>query len=267
LWFALCSYGGLYAISAYPADCPDNRHNDCVYSGSGAGVGSCSDELNAVSKDPGTFTLAPSWWNANTVAVRPAIAIPIITALSDSCLAVGQVLTIDGSNFGAAQGTGHVDFTGGGVAAITSWTDAQIVCTVPVDTIRGSVTVTNDEGGTSAGYAYGMHPIIAVFPLVGAIGDPITVTGLHFGVVQGTGSVTVSGVIAAITSWSNIQVVAAIPVGVFPGVAIIVLTNDDGCASNIVNFTVAAGGRRRILQIPPIGWPIGGGLGRPPIMG
>lgn len=73
LWFAVCHFLGFYSLSGYPADFPDNRYADRMVSTGGAGVGTCTEELNAVSEDPETFTLETSHkWGTNTIAVRPA---------------------------------------------------------------------------------------------------------------------------------------------------------------------------------------------------
>jgi len=157
---------------------------------------------------------------------------PTITAISDACLAVGQALTINGSDFHAVQGTGFVSFTGGGVAAITSWADAQIVCTVPVGTTRGVVTVTDSDGYTSDGYAYSMHPIISglTSTCLRAL-DSITIFGFYFGAAQGTGSVDFAGGGSAIVSaWDDDQITVLVPVGTIKGN--VSVTNDDGCVSN-----------------------------------
>jgi hypothetical protein len=68
-----------------------------------------------------------------------SVAIPVITGFSPAAGAVGDVVTITGSNFGAAQGVGSVVFTNlaapfsNSVSALNtlSWSDTQIVVKVP----------------------------------------------------------------------------------------------------------------------------------------
>lgn len=72
LWFACEGNDHQYSVSSYPTNYADGR-NDIASSSSGCGVGTCRRELNAVSENPGTFTIAASeQWVANTVAIQPA---------------------------------------------------------------------------------------------------------------------------------------------------------------------------------------------------
>src|SRR6266566_4026712 len=82
---------------------------------------------------------------------------PVVTAVNGATLPaapVGSTVIIEGSNFGATQGSGQVLFsTGSGtVAAVivsaTNWSNAFIVTTVPAGTVTGNVVV-QTSGGTS----------------------------------------------------------------------------------------------------------------------
>jgi formylglycine-generating enzyme required for sulfatase activity len=67
---------------------------------------------------------------------------PFITGISPSSGATGNVITISGINFGAAQGAGAVTFGGtsaGVVLPPENWSDTQITCTAPAN---GVVVVT-----------------------------------------------------------------------------------------------------------------------------
>lgn len=81
LWFA--SQGNdkeAVNVTDYPADYTDGR-NDRGSASGGVGVATARRELNAVSEDPGTFTLDTSCaWVANTVAVQPEEAPPVAKA-------------------------------------------------------------------------------------------------------------------------------------------------------------------------------------------
>jgi hypothetical protein len=66
---------------------------------------------------------------------------PSITSLSQNSGAVGQSITITGTNFGATQGSGTVSFNGT-AALVTSWSASSIVVTVPSDVTSGNVVVT-----------------------------------------------------------------------------------------------------------------------------
>lgn len=71
LWFACQGNDHLDQVTVYPTDYTDGR-NDWGNHANGCGVGTARRELNAVSEDPGTFTLAAGEeWVANTIAIRP----------------------------------------------------------------------------------------------------------------------------------------------------------------------------------------------------
>ena len=67
--------------------------------------------------------------------------LPIATAIGSGC--PGDGVTIDGTDFGAVQGTVAFDVT---AASIVSWANTQIVVTVPTGAVDCTVTVTNGDG-------------------------------------------------------------------------------------------------------------------------
>jgi hypothetical protein len=78
---------------------------------------------------------------------------PSLTGLSPLEGAVGSIVTISGTNFGAAQGTGFVSFNG--ITAIpTSWSPASIQATVPAGATTGPVRVTTSAGLVSNPISY-----------------------------------------------------------------------------------------------------------------
>jgi hypothetical protein len=95
---------------------------------------------------------------------------PVIASVSPATVSAGQLATVDGVGFGAAQGSGYVFFgdqgTGWGAPGyaasftLDSWADSQVSFTVPLPSgpggtwhvVPGSVatiTVTNNSGQTS----------------------------------------------------------------------------------------------------------------------
>jgi hypothetical protein len=70
---------------------------------------------------------------------------PHIDHLSRSSGPVGIRIAIYGSNFGTATGT--VNFPGGGIEKILSWSDTKIWVTVSCSAVTGSITVTRGDGG------------------------------------------------------------------------------------------------------------------------
>ena len=59
-----------------------------------------------------------------------AVAQPNITGLSSSTAARSSRVLIQGSGFGAAQGSGYIDI-GGLVAPLTRWSDTLIAAYIP----------------------------------------------------------------------------------------------------------------------------------------
>ena len=128
----------------------------------------------------------------------------------------GASVTLAGTGFGATQGTNTVRF-GTTNAAVTSWSNTQIVATVP-----------NLTGGTAVGVAVVVAgvasnevnflvtspvppAITTLVPTTGAAGSPVTITGSNFGVFQNSSTVRFGTTNATISSWSNTQIVAVVP--------------------------------------------------------
>jgi len=87
---------------------------------------------------------------------------PVATSLSATTASAGQQVTIDGSGFGATQGSGYVAFSDNGTTwgapgdqatlQVDSWSDTAITFTVPTGVSAGTdamVTVVNSSGGIS----------------------------------------------------------------------------------------------------------------------
>jgi RHS repeat-associated protein len=77
--------------------------------------------------------------------------------------------------------------------------------------------------------------ISSVSPTSGTVGTTVTVSGSNFGTVQGNSSVTFNGTPAAVSSWSDTQVVASVPSGAMPGDIVV---TSMGVQSNGVFFMV-----------------------------
>ncbi|MFH1722987.1 MAG: LamG-like jellyroll fold domain-containing protein [Elusimicrobiota bacterium] len=74
-------------------------------------------------------------------------------------------------------------------------------------------------------------------PGSGSAGRQATLTGRGFGVEQGNGAVTIGGVPMQIASWTDLQIVGAVPPGLPLGRQDLVITADDGRASRPWLFT------------------------------
>jgi hypothetical protein len=75
--------------------------------------------------------------------VPPAIPSPTITSIQPDSAAIGDTVTIKGTNFGTTQGTSSVRFAPGVTATVVApWSDVSIRVEVPVGAASGAVSVT-----------------------------------------------------------------------------------------------------------------------------
>jgi hypothetical protein len=77
--------------------------------------------------------------------------------------------------------------------------------------------------------------ITSLSPASGPVGTLVTITGLNFGPMQGTSTVTFNGTIATPTNWSAASIVVLVPAGVATGNVIVMVAS---VASNGKNFKV-----------------------------
>jgi endoglucanase len=196
-----------------------------------AGPYSVTVTVNGVSSNASTF---------NVVAPEPS---PQIGSLSPTSGAVGTSVTISGSNFGTTQGASTLRFRTTN-AAVTSWSNTQIVATVPnIATGAAAVTVTVN-GVVSNGPNYTITavaptPAIASLnPNSGFVGSSVTVTGSNFGASQGASTLRFGTTAASVSSWSNTSIVAAVP-NVTAGSQPVTVTVN-GATSGASAFTVTA---------------------------
>jgi IPT/TIG domain-containing protein len=150
-----------------------------------------------------------------------AYAVPTLTSISPTSVIPGMTMTLTGSGFGATRGSGSVTFFAPGdtvgVSNYISWSDTQIVVTVPNRILPGVVYVTHN--GTSSGqiaYTTIAPTLTSISPTAIKPGITMTLTGSGFGPTQGVGSVTFfapGDTVGArsFTSWSDTQIVLTVP--------------------------------------------------------
>lgn len=163
---------------------------------------------------------------------------PYITNIAPTSGVVTTAVTITGTSFEAAQGTGGVKLNSD-VMPIISWSNTSIVCTVPVGAVDGNIVVTTNSGEVSNGVAFDVlfAPIITDInpPLAGATNEVI-ITGVYFEAVQGSSAVMFNGVNAGVaTSWSDTSIAIDVPVGATTGNVVITV---NGLVSIGYAFTV-----------------------------
>jgi RHS repeat-associated protein len=189
------------------------------------------------------------WSNQDVVFTMPN---PVITGLSPVSGPVGTQVQINGSGFGAAQGSSTVTFNSTN-ATPTSWSDTQIVATVPSGASTGPVKVI--VGGVSSNtlsFTVGNVLVTAVSPKAGPTGTQVTVSGLGFGSSQGSSTISFNNTVASVSSWSATQIVATVPAGATTGAVKVTV---GGVASNTdFVFTVGA---VAVNTISPTSGPVG----------
>ncbi|MCL5037484.1 MAG: IPT/TIG domain-containing protein, partial [Chloroflexi bacterium] len=127
-------------------------------------------------------------------------------------------VTIIGSNFGSAQGSGSIiTFNTIPAPVASSWTDTVIVVNVPYGATDGSVNII--IGGTASS-SYALYQVGAtitgIAPTSGPNGTLVTITGQNFGstlgtLVEFTESTTSTAWAQTIISWTDDQVIAVVP--------------------------------------------------------
>jgi YD repeat-containing protein len=162
-----------------------------------------------------------------------------ITSLSSTIGVPGQAVTINGSGFGATQGTGAVTFNGV-PATVTSWGATAIGVTVPDGAATGFVVVwVNSTPSNGVPFTVTPAPTISsISPDTGVADQTVTLTGTNFTGTQGT--VTFNGTPATVTNWTDTSVVVRVPATATSGP---VVTSVNSQNSNGMTFTV----------IPPTG--------------
>ncbi len=173
--------------------------------------------------------------NYDSLVVVPLpISSPSISNLSATSGTVGTSITVNGSNFGATQGSSTLKFNGV-TATPTSWSATSLVAPVPSAATTGPVVVTVN-GVASNGIAFTVTPKInGLSPASGPVGTPVIVSGTTFGATQGTSTVSFNGTIATTSSWNDTSITVQAPPGTQTGPVVVTV---GGQASNGVTFTV-----------------------------
>jgi RHS repeat-associated protein len=213
-----------------------------AFNGNNASIVSWSDTQvvatvpSAAITGPVKVTVGGIASNTNVFFAVPA---PQVTSISPTSGVVGAQVTINGSGFQSTVGSGSVRFNGSG-ATINSWSDTQIVAVVPNATTTGAVKVTVNSVASNQNVQFTVpNPVVSgVSPSSGPVGTQVQVNGVGFGATQGSNTVTFNNQAAAVTSWSDSQIVATVPSSATTGVVVV---TEGGVASNAnIYFTVPA---------------------------
>ena len=143
---------------------------------------------------------------------------PVITSLSPPAAPAGGSVTVCGSGFGASQGNSQVQFNGIS-ANVTSWSDTSITAVVPSNVTTGPVNVLISGVISNSAQFTLLEPVSVsnAVPLIGPVGSVVTITGAGFGSAQSNSTISFYGATAAVTSWSDTEIVATVPAGAGSG--------------------------------------------------
>ncbi len=202
---------------------------------------------------------------SNTILYSLATAtttVPIIASISPSSAAIGDYITLTGSNFGANIGQVFFENKTSGYKALASvdfpaacsdyWSDTQVTVIVPASYQNGNPVVAGTDfaiylvaqsGASSALTDFTITSnapspgICSISPNTGAAGDTVTITG---SLGSSTGAVDFfSAIPATLTSaWNSTAVTVKAPVGATSGP--VQITSAAGATSNTLNFTYGA---------------------------
>jgi len=156
-----------------------------------------------------------------------------------------NTVTITGTDLGdTTSGNGyesHVYFgsTPTESGDIVSWTSTEIQVLVPAaaEGIEVSVMVSVAGNDSNNDFTFTLLPHVdSITPDHGQTLSEITLGGTNLGAAQGSGTVLVDSIAAAVQSWSNTAVAVTVPAAALDGP--VELTRDDAKAANAVLYDV-----------------------------
>ena len=188
----------------------------------------------------------------NISGTEPFTILPHIDSLNSYSGATGSSVTLTGTHFGTAQGSGGVTVNGE-TASVTNWGATTVVITIPANALDGDVVLTRDDTKASVGVGYDVVPTISsISPARRVVGEQLTITGSGFGSSRGSSDVTFDGGSVAATtyvSWSATQIVVEVPAGATTG-TVTVNIDDNSVGSD--NDSVTSSSSVAVILAPPV---------------
>jgi len=182
---------------------------------------------------PSSMPLGAVWLNVTVNKLASIGVVPFtvgtpatVTGSSPQSGDPGTVVTIYGKGFGSSSGGSDVSVLSSVTGTWstwtpTSWSDTEIVVTVPSNTPLGAVwlnvTVNKLNSIGVVPFTVGTPPTVANYsPGLGPAGTVVRISGKGFGTIQGNGFVALvstanSWVTLTPVSWSDTQIVATVP--------------------------------------------------------
>jgi IPT/TIG domain len=177
---------------------------------------------------------------------------PQITSVSPAEAFVGTQVSIAGTGFGNSQGSGVV-WLGTAKGVVVSWSDTQVIAAVATGSSSGRAQI--QQSGMSSNpvdFIVDTATVNSVSPSSAAPGTQVTISGVGFHAVQGSGQLWLGTAMGQVNSWSETQIVATVAANSSSGYISVI---QDGLWSNFIDFTVL--GPPHITQIDPKSGPVG----------
>ena len=107
---------------------------------------------------------------------------PHLADLTPDQGAFGTVLTLTGTDFGAAQNDSTLALNGQALGEINSWSDTEIIATLADRSTSGAIVLTVDGVASREAISFTVAPYIDdLTPTSAKVGQQITIDGLNFG--------------------------------------------------------------------------------------
>jgi hypothetical protein len=136
-----------------------------------------------------------------------------ITSVVPDKISHGMPVTINGTGFGAVQGTSTVTLAGSPVTDIISWSDTKIIMTIP-EVIEGACSVKVVVGGKESNYIFltKMSPkITSINKTHAKPGEVIEIRGEYFGYKQGNATLKYGDVVTfPVLTWNDTVITAIV---------------------------------------------------------
>lgn len=170
------------------------------------------------------------------------VAVPRVTRITPGTVRYDDVVTIDGSGFGATRGTGKVVFYEGVEPSsykYEAWGDTRIRVHVPRGSRTGSIRVIAANGESNGMLLTVLSPYItSISPTTARSGQAVTVRGVNLGATQGSSQIKLGAWdFSRVTRWGNSEVTAVVPANVYTST--VTIQTPDGM-SNAVQLAITS---------------------------